>query len=201
VNRTGPADRSSESEQSKESIMAEQNPQVVQAQSIIEAKLTKSEAIDIMVDDLVKELNRALKNAEIEKGKLERVAAKDLESYLKNELRLSYNEPNSYSSEKVGKFTVNWEFVQVPETTMLRDSKVGEQARKLKEITKEISTLRHQLHQLTSDKSSTKVTLLKTILNGSPEGREWLAQLDSIRRKAALRFNIKINPRLLAGKE
>jgi hypothetical protein len=176
--------------------MAEQNPQIVQAQSIIESKLTKTEAIEIMVDDILRELRRAQKNAETEINKLKQVSVKEVAQYLKD-ADINYS---STRFDKDGGFNIHVTYATVKESVLFKDPVIGERMRRLKEISVEHSNIQDQIHKLTQDKTSTKVALLKSILEGSPEGRDWLAQLDTIRHRAAKRFNISVNPRLLAGK-
>ena len=176
--------------------MAEKNTTVVEAQSIIESKLTKTEAIEIMVDDILRELNRAAKNAEAEISKLKRVSVKDVAHLLK-EAELSYSHSRY---ERNGGFNISVTYTTVPTATLLKDPVLADRAQRLKDLQEEHTSIQDQIHKLTNDKASTKVALLKSILEGSPEGRDWLAQLDTIRHRAAKRFNISVNPRLLAGK-
>lgn len=181
--------------------MAEKNPEVVSshASSVIESKLSKTEAIEIMVDDLTKELKRALANAEVELKKVSSLRTEDLMGHLPDAMSVTFNAGGRYN-EGIDKFSFNLGYVAIPAGTILRDPSLKERAQRIKDLTIEVANLQEQLHRLTSDKVSTKVAILKSILEQTTEGQEWLKQLENIRRVAAKRFGFQVNVRTLAGK-
>jgi cell division protein FtsB len=73
-------------------------------------------------------------------------------------------------------------------------------ARQLAELEKTEDELEEQIRKLTTDRAETEVSILKTVLERSAEGREWLAQIDDLRHAAQKRLNVKIDPKLLSGK-
>ena len=176
--------------------MDEQNTVPV-ASSMIEAKLTKSEAIKILVSDIVRDLKRTLANAKAEKEKAQIIDP----SLITPEFLRTFQVELKFSNYGKGSFYVNFERRRDREFRV-QDLPEGlrERAKKIADLEKAEDEIEEQIRRLTTDRVETEVTILKTVLEKSAEGREWLAQIDDLRHAAQRRLNIKVDMKLLSGK-
>jgi len=178
--------------------MAEQSTQsITAAQSIIESKLTKTEAIELMVAETLCDLRRARTNLAAEIARLEQVTVEDIIGLLKGKrVKLDVWEDSSSRSEA----TLNMTIEGCNAKASKLEDPLKERVAKIRALSKQKRTIDESIHKLESDRQATKIGILKSILEGTPEGRAMLAQLDIIRHAAAKRLGVEVDVRLLAGK-
>lgn len=180
--------------------MDEQNQQdqetVEQARLLIESKLSKTEAIELMVAEMLKELRRAKNNAEAELQKILRSFTFDeLQSVIaEGKLQVDFDE---YEDEDKPNLNIS---INTSVKTASAIPAITVRFTRLRELKRNLTRMRADIHKLENEKQATKVSILKSILEQTVEGRAMLTQLDKIRRQALPRLGIKTDPRLLSGK-
>ncbi len=149
---------------------------------LIETKLTKTEAIDLLVEEMRTELEAERADVDRQMKALSAsITLKDLSPGL-TDIRVDINVPGKYRSDyhvgiagdvKLSRFSAH----------------VQSKLSRLKELTERQEELGKRHHELSESKARIRTVILKSLLEGSEQGQKFLELLDSLR--------LKVSPKLL----
>ena len=154
-------------------------------EALVETKLTKSELIDVLISEMKASLDAKAKALEDQVKRINQAYVVDdvIDLVGNKEISISYVE-NSYEKPY---YKIEFS-VRVAPKDMPGDLK--EQTQEVVRLNREASALKQQSYRL--NERAARTTILKTLLEGSPQGREFLRLLEGLK--------LKVSTKLLAAK-
>jgi hypothetical protein len=148
---------------------------------LVETKLTKTEAIDLLVEEMKSELEAKRAEATARKKSLSNWDISELENDLLDrgtrEVGLGY-----YEEEMPGKVKVSIN-LEIPSSKLPPDLRA--QINKYRAAAKEESALSHSIHELDGNKNKVRNAILRTMLENSEQGQKFLKLLNGLKLKAS----------------
>lgn len=145
----------------------------------LDAKLTRQEAMDLLMDDLLKEMKQELARAEVENSAANRALRDDLTlddvtKYLPaGKVRIA-SEYSTVHNKYVQRILVE---VPLPQD----DAKIQAMLQRASNAEASRASISSQIYRMESSKSAFKSTVLRNMLNSTPEGQAALAALTNIK--------------------
>lgn len=172
--------------------------QKVEASSLIEAKLSKSEAVKIIISDMIGDLRRAQKNIDVQIQGLEKVGFDEIAPVLKGcTFRFTLD---SYSHEPDGKRKYFLSLDRESSSQSSLPPVLKARFDRLLGLHKEAQRIRTRLEDLSRSREDAQVLMLKSLLEQTEEGKSLLASITAIRKRAAISMGAAVDTKLLSGK-